>query len=149
MTTRAEQHHDTQQTNQKHTKRKLEKKKVKVILLDIVSFVIHVRLPHPAFNWGNLLYSTKPPPTYRLLMFHSDIFHKSRSSVTLLHRPRLHLPSYLLPSSSLPPNTLSKPHFMTFDAIGAILMSFSAFLMLFCAFLMQFSAFLTPFCRET
>ena len=35
---------------------------------------------------------------------------------------------------------------MTFDAIGAFLMSFSAFLMLFCAFLTPFCAFLTQLC---
>ena len=43
------------------------------------------------------MYSTKPPPTYRLLMFHSDIFHKSRSSC--------HSPS----SPSAPPAKLSAP----------------------------------------
>ena len=37
-------------------------------------------------------------------------------------------------------------YFMTFDAIGAFLMSFSAFLMLFCIFLTPFCDFLTPFC---
>ena len=35
---------------------------------------------------------------------------------------------------------------MTFDAIGAFLMFFSAFLMVVCALLTSFCAFLTQFC---
>ena len=41
---------------------------------------------------------------------------------------------------------VQKWYFMTFDEIGAFLMSFSAFLMLIFAFLTPFFAFLTKFC---